>query len=161
MDMRAPTRGNFRHGETTETTKSPEYVVWSSMRDRCNNPRNQRFARYGGRGISVCERWNDFANFLEDMGRRPTLNHTIERMNNDGSYEPGNCRWATRAEQNENQSTTRKVTAYGRTQSVSAWAREIGVSRESLRDRLNRGMSPEEAVSVRPIGHGYKERTND
>jgi len=150
------TRGNYRHGGTTETTKSPEYIVWSAMRDRCNNPKNKRFARYGGRGISVCVVWDDFASFLADMGQRPSADHTIDRIDNDGNYEAGNCRWATRAEQNANQAHTKRLMAFGRTQSVSAWAREIGITRESLRDRLAKGMSVEDALSKSPAGHGFR-----
>ncbi len=152
------TRGNYRHGGTTETTKSPEYIVWSAMRDRCTNPKNNRYARYGGRGISVCGQWNDFVVFRADMGLRPSPQHTIERKDNDGNYEPDNCRWATRSEQNNNQSHTRMLTAFNRTLSVSAWAREIGITRESLRDRLARGMSVEDALSKAPVGHGRKRR---
>jgi len=156
MALGQKTRGNYRHGGTTETTKSPEYIVWSAMRDRCNNPKNKRYSRYGGRGIVICEQWGDFAVFLADMGPRPSLVSTIERVDNDGNYEPSNCRWATRAEQNQNQSHTRTLTALGRTQSVSEWAREIGISRESLRDRLQRGMSVADALLKRPTGHGFK-----
>lgn len=150
------TRGNYRHGGTTQTTKSPEYITWSAMRNRCKNPRNERYFRYGGRGISVCDRWGDFAVFLADMGPRPSLDHTIDRIDNDGNYEPCNCRWMTRREQNSNQRHTRRLTAFGRTQSMSAWAREIGITRESLRDRIAKGMPIEDAISQRPKGHGFR-----
>jgi len=149
------TRGNYRHGGTTQFTMSREYIVWSHMRDRCRNPRNKRYDRYGGRGIKICERWDDFAVFLSDMGSRPSPQHTIERNDNNGNYEPENCRWATRQEQNSNQSHTRLLVAFGRTQSVSAWARELGIRRESLRDRLAKGMPIEDAVSIAPVGHGF------
>lgn len=150
------TFGNYRHGGTTQFTMSREYIVWRRMRDRCINPKNKRYARYGGRGIVVCERWNDFASFRQDMGLRPSPQHTIERIDNNGNYEPFNCRWATRLEQNNNQSHTRRLTALGRTLSVSGWAREIGITRESLRDRLARGMSVEDALTTVPAGHGFK-----
>ena len=142
---REPTYGNYRHGATTQRSKSPEYIVWSAMHDRCRNPNNKRFARYGGRGISVCERWWEFPLFLEDMGLRPQ-GHSIERINNDGNYEPENCRWATRVEQAANQAHSRLITAFGRTLTVSAWGRELGIERTTIRDRLKRGLSPEEAL---------------
>lgn len=152
--------GNFKHGATTQFTKSPEYISWCHMRDRCRNPNNKRFSRYGGRGISVCERWNDFSMFLLDMGKRPSSQYTLDRNDNDGSYEPRNCRWATRAEQNNNQSHTRVLDAFGRALSVSAWAREIGITRESLRDRLERGIPIEAALTRSPVGHGYRRIAN-
>lgn len=85
----------------------PEYKVWMSMRQRCTNEHRHNYHRYGGRGISICKRWEDFKVFLADMGRRPSADHSIDRYpNNDGNYEPGNCRWATRAEQSQNRSVS-------------------------------------------------------
>lgn len=106
------TRNGFaskRHGESKSNAKAgfraatPEYRIWDAMKARCCNLNNKHFKNYGGRGIRVCDRWLDsFANFLADVGRRPSPNHSIDRINNDGNYEPGNVRWATRHEQNLN-----------------------------------------------------------
>jgi hypothetical protein len=88
-----------RHGKTGTC----EHNIWLTMRDRCRNPKNHKFSAYGGRGIAVCDRWNSFEAFLADMGPRPTSRHSIDRIDNDGNYEPDNCRWATSKEQRANQ----------------------------------------------------------
>jgi hypothetical protein len=92
-----------KHGESTRTKRSPEYVAWQNMRARCLRPSHPRYADWGGRGITICQRWDDFANFLADMGRRPGLGYSLDRIDNDGNYEPSNCRWTTRAAQQNNQ----------------------------------------------------------
>lgn len=94
---RAPT-----HGHTIAGNVSPIYRTWKGMLQRCYNPKSGSFKYYGGRGITVCERWEIFENFLEDMGARPA-DRSLDRINNDGNYEPGNCRWATQKEQVSNQ----------------------------------------------------------
>lgn len=91
-------RNGLKHG----MSRSPEYNCWVQMRERCGNPNHPWFKNWGGRGIKVCERWMKFESFIEDMGLRPSRFHSIDRVNNDGDYEPGNCRWATRHEQNMN-----------------------------------------------------------
>jgi hypothetical protein len=114
---------------------------------RCRNPHSQDYERYGGRGIVICERWNKFENFLADMGPRPS-GHSIDRVNNDGNYEPGNCRWATNTQQIRNQSTNRIVTLHGRSQSVAAWAEECDIKADTVRHRLDRGLSAEQALEI-------------
>lgn len=133
----------------------PLYGVWCGMRSRCQNPRHKNYRDYGGRGIKVCERWrNSFQSFYEDMGDRPTKTHTIERIDNNADYSPANCRWATRAEQNENSRQTRLLTFKGVTLSLGKWAKRIGIDRKTLGCRLDRfGWSVERALSTpaRPI----------
>ena len=94
-----------KHGDANvQGVRAPEYHTWSNMKQRCLNPNRSDYARYGGRGITICQEWIDsYEQFLADMGRRPTLQHSIDRIDNDGNYEPSNCRWATLPEQRSNQ----------------------------------------------------------
>lgn len=100
-----------RSGVTANGQKNgtAEYRAWIMLRQRCHNPRARKFPDYGGRGIRVCERWMDFAAFLADMGPKPSPAHSIDRVNNDGNYEPGNCRWATPKEQSNNRRPRRAL----------------------------------------------------
>jgi len=128
------------------------------MRDRCRNPLTTAWVNYGGRGIQFCERWDNFENFLADMGPRPSDNHSIDRINNDGNYEPGNCRWATRKEQQNNRRNTSMVTfgevtkalgdwwvepitMAGTTRTFREWAFSRGLSEQMIRLRVCRGQS--------------------
>lgn len=145
-------QGKLKHGDSRKT---PEYFAWQNMRARCNNPNHPSYLPYGGRGITICERWADYANFLADMGRRPGPGYSLERIDNNGPYSPENCRWATDPEQRRNTRKTRFLTFDGRTQCLTDWAAEIGISLDGLRARLQSGMSAEEALT-RPVGRWAK-----
>lgn len=119
----------------------PEYSVWKGMRARCNNKGHLAYKNYGARGISVCERWNVFANFLADMGLRPTPHHTIERKNNHGNYEPGNCKWDTQQNQCRNFRRNRLVTWNGETKCVAEWAELTSLRPGLIISRLNKNLS--------------------
>jgi hypothetical protein len=131
--------------------QEPEYLVWTNMKARCYTPSSSRYARYGERGIRVCERWREsYQAFLEDMGRRPSPDHQIDRRDNDGDYTPKNCRWATRVENSWNRSATLWIEANGEKLPLAEWARRLGANPQTIADRLDRGWSPEDAVSRPP-----------
>ncbi len=124
---------------------SPEYGTWAQMWNRCTNPANGNWPNYGARGITVCDRWKSFEAFLADMGPRPA-GTTLDRINNNGNYEPENCRWATVAEQNGNRRTTVWIERNDKRQSLAAWAREVGISSACLSMRLRAGWPIERAL---------------
>lgn len=126
---------------------SREYRAWSAIKDRCFRQGNSEFHNYGGRGITMCARWlESFENFLADMGPRPSAKHSIDRIDNDGNYEPGNCQWSTTSEQARNKRTTRMITIDGTTRCIADWADALGVPRNRIRHRLNNGWSERDAV---------------
>lgn len=124
------------------------YTRWQSMKRRCYKEYDSHYKNYGARGIQVCERWlNSYENFLEDMGFPPSQEYQIDRIDNDGDYEPSNCRWVSRTENSRNKSNNRMITANGETKTLSAWSESSGIKRETIAMRLNRGYSPEDAIS--------------
>ena len=129
--------------------KRPEYVVWERMRSRCNSTTDKRYASYGGRGILVCEAWNDFNTFLADMGERPT-GYTLERMNNDLGYSKDNCRWATRQEQNNNTQRSLHVEFESTSLTLRQWAEKLSLPYASIWYRYSKGVRPPELFL--PIG---------
>ncbi len=137
---------NRTHGKSA----SDEFDVWAGMIDRCYYERTRGYEDYGGRGIIVCERWrgsNGFINFLADMGPRPSPEHSIDRFpNNDGNYEPGNVRWATRKENGRNKRNNRLLTFNGKTACASEWAEITGIPLARIYYRLNAGWSHEDIL---------------
>lgn len=129
--------------------RSKEYRTWKSMKTRCLNKHSKEYKRYGGRGIKICQSWIDsFESFLYDMGRAPSPNHSLDRMDNNGDYNFFNCRWATSKEQNNNSSNCNFITMNGKTLSVAAWAESYNVSYIMVYKRLMRGWNLKEALET-------------
>lgn len=123
---------------------SPEYKSWQAMKDRCYRKTHSHYRLYGGRGITVCDRWRDsFEAFLEDVGFRPSPKHTLDRIDTNGDYEPDNCRWASRRQQANNRRDTRHITIDGETFSIAQWSRRFGINENTIRSRLRYGWPPE------------------
>lgn len=133
------------HGMTFTT----EYKVWRAMKGRCLRKSNKQYADYGGRGITVCERWLKFENFFADMGKRPE-GLTLDRLDNNGNYEPGNCRWRDMTEQSNNKRNNRVLSFNGERMSVSMWAKKLGSKADTIRHRLSFGWSVERALTTAP-----------
>ena len=137
-----------KHGKS----QTAEYRVWQDMKARCYNKTKNNYSSYGGRGITVCDRWRDsFENFIKDVGIRPSEKHSLERVNNDGNYEPSNVRWATGIEQSNNTRSNRVIVYKNKKMTVAQAAREFGIDHELLRSRLKRGWSPTKAIEFRKL----------
>ena len=133
-------KANKTHGYS-KLKQFSEYNSWQTMIQRCYNKNHDNYLIYGAKNITVCERWlNSFENFIEDMGNRPNKNYTIDRINNKGNYEPSNCRWSSKEEQNNNQSTNKQVIniiTNEKYTSISKAAKSMGINHHTLRDYLN------------------------
>ena len=141
------------HGLSRNPIYRTEFHTWQSMFQRTGNPNNPRYSDYGGRGISVGERWRGprgFEHFIADMGTRPSKKHSLDRINNDGNYEPSNCRWATQDEQSSNKRSNRFVTAFGITKTITQWSKVYGVKGITIDSRLAARWLPEDAVKLPP-----------
>ncbi len=130
----------------TARRSSPEYKAWGHMIERCRNPNTECFADYGGRGITVCDRWRTYEHFLADMGPRPA-GMTLERKDNERGYEPGNCVWATRKQQMRNRRNTKMLTFNGETKGLTEWAEQLGLKKTTLEKRLKLGWTADRALS--------------
>lgn len=132
--------------KTHQMTGTKEYFSWQNMKKRCTDPSNSRYHRYGGRGISICDRWMSFENFYADMGASNGM--SLDRIDNDGNYEPGNCQWIPFPEQGKKTSRIRTLTFRGEALSIADWARRIGVRPQTISMRLNSyGWSVERALT--------------
>lgn len=131
---------------THNKSGSKEFAIWSSMLSRCYCPTHKVYSRYGGRGITVCDRWkNNFQDFYYDMGAKPEK-HSLDRIDNSGNYEPNNCRWATSKQQNRNNSNNRMITVNGETKCIAEWSELMNLNLKTISRRLKQGKTPEEAI---------------
>lgn len=137
------------HGHCTGGKNSTEYNIWRNMIKRCTNLKDKDYPNYGGRGIKICKRWlNSFADFLTDVGLRPSKAHTLDRKNNNGPYSPYNVCWATPIIQDRHKRSNRNITHNGKTMCVAAWADLLNVSCKALYCRLNYGWSVERTLTT-------------
>lgn len=136
--------GRISHGMSRTST----YKIWENMKLRCSSKSQRSYNNYGGRGISVCDKWKTFNGFIEDMGTRPSKKHTIERIDNDGNYEPGNCKWATYVEQATNRRNTIKILVDGELKAIAELSESCGIPYKNLYDRLRAGWSIDSAIST-------------
>jgi hypothetical protein len=142
MSVAESNKRRAKHGMYQTKT----YRIWASMKTRCSSPNNTSYSRYGGRGIKVCDRWQEFENFYADMGDAPK-GMTLDRVDVDGDYTPENCRWATAQEQQNNMRSNQHITYQGKTQTLAQWARELGLSYSALGYRYRNGWEPPELFS--------------
>lgn len=124
---------------------TPTYNSWCSMKQRCNYKKNISYPWYGGRGISVCERWQVFENFLADMGERPK-GHQLDRINGDGNYEPENCRWVSPIENSRNRKANAFINIKGEVKTISEWSEISGIKQTTISERLRRGWDNYNAI---------------
>lgn len=144
----ATTKRNTTHGMRDHEL----YWLWAGIKARCTNDKHSSHKYYGERGIEMCDRWaNDFTAFVQDMGPRPK-GATIDRIDPNGNYEPGNCRWATRKEQANNKRTNRLITHNGKTQTIAEWAEETGIHYNTLHRRIRTNRVSIEQALTRPAG---------
>ena len=143
-------RRTHGHSCCTDASKLSHkaYYTWQAMKRRCCNPKDKRYDKYGGRGITVCDEWiNSYENFLRDVGLPPSKDHSIDRIDVNGNYEPNNVRWATQIEQANNKTNTHFITAFGKTQTLAQWSKELNIQRETIRNRIKKGYTPEMSLT--------------
>lgn len=143
-------KGLWKHGENQNSHRTVEYNTWASMIQRCENKNSVEYHNYGGRGISVCDKWrSSFSSFLADVGRRPSKKHSLDRWpDKNGNYEPGNVRWATAIEQGSNSRKNKTITIGGETMHLAEAARRFGIAPAKISYRLRHGWSVEETIKT-------------
>lgn len=139
-------RNNIKHGHVRQEHKAREWKIWTGMRKRCENPRYKGFMDYGGRGITICDRWKDYRNFIEDMGPCPP-GFTLERKDNEQGYSKENCKWATPKEQARNRRNTHLIEINGTSKPVATWAEESGLNRGTIIRRAGKGWPQDRILS--------------
>lgn len=141
-DLKSKERAT-KHG----LNRTPEVMIFEAMKGRCYNKNNKAYKNYGGRGIKICDRWleeDGVQNFLKDMGNKPTKNHSIDRIDNNGDYSPENCRWVERGIQNRNKRSNVFIEYEGKRLCIADWCKETGLDKETIRRRLKSNLPPEE-----------------
>lgn len=141
----------YKHGGFMGGKEQPEHYVWRTMIARCTNPNIKGYVHYGARGVKVCKRWMEYKNFLKDMGPRPSLAHSLDRINVNGDYKPSNCRWATKSEQQKNKTSTRRYSNGEFTGTLVECAAFVGVSKELAHWRMKNWGTFERSVTWREL----------
>ena len=151
----------MKHGHAPRGSgnQSNIYRRWQHMIQRCYNPQDRDYPRYGGRGVTVCLTWRAFPTFISDMGMPPSKAHTLDRIDNNGPYSKANCRWASPTEQANNRRTTRYLTVDGETKPLSVWCAALGIGSKTVLYRLKQGLSDRDALYT-PAHRGNKLRGN-
>lgn len=141
---------NLKHGNNRVNKRTQVYRAWVGMFTRCCNTKYEKYPQWGGRGITICKKWNKFENFLADMGHPPTKYHSLDRKDNDKRYCKTNCRWATPKQQARNKRNNRFITLNCKTQCLAAWAEEYDLKGSTIADRLRHGWSIRKAITTPP-----------
>jgi hypothetical protein len=143
-----------RHGHCSKGKSTPEYAAWRAMINRTTNKKVAHYHNYGGRGITVCDKWiNSFEAFYADMGKRPSDKHSIDRIDNSGNYEPSNCRWATKSQQARNTRAAKQIKLEGKVYTIVELAEISGVNYRTIKSRLEHGWSALDSIRLEKNKH--------
>lgn len=148
MENQIKTGRKPSHGHRHRGKRTPEYIAWDHMMQRCYNPNAANYKDYGGRGIRVCLRWHRFENFLADMGLRPDKGYSLDKVKNNKDYELENCRWATKEVQQNNRRDNVFLTFENETRTLTQWSVWLGIPRSTIYGRRNKGMTTEQILTV-------------